>query len=80
MDLTNRSSGIALATDVTLRYESNKARVLPAYQSDNFVSLLAGEKRHITVEVPGNVADARMQVALRGWNVSALTIPVRKTR
>lgn len=36
------------------RVGSAAARVLPAYASDNFVSLLPGERRRITLEIPAS--------------------------
>ncbi|HEX8141146.1 MAG TPA: LamG-like jellyroll fold domain-containing protein [Pyrinomonadaceae bacterium] len=81
VDLTNRSPGIALATQVTLRSALTKARVLPAYQSDNFISLLPGETRRITVEVPATAAgEEELQVSLAGWNVRGATVPVSGNR
>jgi hypothetical protein len=77
IDLANSSSGIALATEVTLRSSSNQARVLPVYASDNFVSLLPGEKRRITLEIPANAGKEPMQVALTGWNVREASVPVQ---
>jgi hypothetical protein len=79
--LTNGSQSIALATEATLRSATTKGRLLPAYQSDNFISLLPGERRSITVEVPASVAGkGEMQVWLTGWNVRAATVPVERAR
>jgi hypothetical protein len=69
VDLTNRSAVVALATQVVLRSVSTKARVLPAYASDNFVSLLPGEKRQLTIEVPASAIKGEMEIALTGWNL-----------
>jgi hypothetical protein len=49
---------------------------LPAYQSDNFFSLLPGEMRRVTIEVPTAAARREMQVTLTGWNVRPLAVPV----
>ncbi|HEY0321788.1 MAG TPA: LamG-like jellyroll fold domain-containing protein [Pyrinomonadaceae bacterium] len=77
IDLTNRSSGIALATELTLRNQKGNARVLPAYASDNFVSLLPGEKRRITVEVPATASNVPMQLSVTGWNVRGISVPIQ---
>ena len=54
-------------TKLTLLDGQGTARVLPAYYSDNYVSLLPGEQRTIEVEHDGPVQG--VSVALRGWNV-----------
>jgi hypothetical protein len=42
---------------------------LPAYFSDNYVSLLPGEKRVVEISYPEAKANAAAIVAIRGWNV-----------
>jgi len=51
-------------------------RVLPVYYSDNYVSLLAGEKKHIEVRCPDRGAHC-VRIALRGWNVVNQEVDVR---
>ena len=80
VDLTNGRAGIALATQVTLRDARTNAPALPAYQSDNFISLLPGERRRVTIEAPTTTATREMRVALTGWNVRASAVPVRRIR
>ncbi len=77
IDLFNRSSVIALATQIALRRASDKTLVLPAYAGDNFISLLPNEKRRVTVEVPTSAISGEMEVALTGWNAQSLTAPIR---
>ena len=77
--LHNAGAVAALATKLTL-LRANGERVLPAYYSDNYVSLLPGEKREIEIAYPVTVpakADAK-KLALRGWNVIASTVGVDK--
>ena len=76
IQLTNRGKAVALAVQATLRDADGGARVLPAYLSDNFLSLLPGERRLIKAEVPAGAAPPRMQVALKGWNLRGVTAPV----
>ncbi len=44
------------------------ARVLPAYYSDNYVSLAPGEKREIQIEYPA-ATPGNIEVGLSGWNI-----------
>ncbi len=80
IDLSNNTKVIALATEVTLRRVLDKTRVLPAYASENYVSLLPGEQRRITVEVPLSAIKGEMEVALTGWNAKAVTVPVHNSK
>lgn len=76
--MTNHGDGVALAAQVVLRDAVTKARVLPAYASDNYVSLLPGEQRRITIEVPRPTRG--MTVELKGWNVRGAFVPVVAAR
>jgi hypothetical protein len=52
-----------------------KQRLLPAYYSYNYISLLAGESRTVTIEVYGSVVKERsLSVALRGWNTAKASV------
>jgi len=48
-------------------------RILPAFYSDNYVALLPGERRTVTIRYPATVT-ARPSVTLRGWNVAETRI------
>ena len=79
VELTNRGTSVALAVRATLRRAEGGARLLPAYASDNFVSLLPGERRLLTIETPAG-AGGPLRVELKGWNVRGTDIPVRVGR
>jgi hypothetical protein len=69
--LHNPGANIALMTHLQLRRKRSGERVLPAYYSDNYVSLAPNETRTVTIEADEkdfNGEDAL--VAVDGWNVS----------
>ena len=66
--LTNRGRSPVLETKMTLT-DGRGRRLLPAYYSDNYVSLLPGETRSVQIRHPAGAADGPVWVALRGWNV-----------
>ena len=72
VNLSNRGSAPALAAKLTLVDETGQ-RILPAFYSDNYVTLLPGESRHIDIRFPPAFAD-NPSVKLRGWNVEPLTV------
>jgi hypothetical protein len=76
--LTNPSRTTALTTKLTLIDGTSGPRILPAYYSDNYVSLLPNEQRTIEITYPSSPAHAHPAIALRGWNITPGTIDVGK--
>jgi Glycosyl hydrolase 2 galactose-binding domain-like/Exo-beta-D-glucosaminidase Ig-fold domain/Concanavalin A-like lectin/glucanases superfamily/Glycosyl hydrolases family 2/Glycosyl hydrolases family 2, TIM barrel domain len=76
--LTNRGPTPALLAKLTV-LDSAGRRVLPAYYSDNYVSLLSGESRAIRATCPAG-PNACMSVALRGWNVVPTSVEIHGLR
>jgi len=68
--LHNPSQAVALMAHIQLRRKSGE-RVLPAYYSDNYVSLAPGEERTLTVEADAAAFHGEdALVVVDGWNVS----------
>jgi Exo-beta-D-glucosaminidase Ig-fold domain len=77
VELRNTSAEVALQNKLTLVKSSDRSRILPAYFSDNYVSLLPGESREIDLEYPASAADgATPQLTLRGFNLPQRAVPV----
>lgn len=75
IDLEDTGSAPALAAKLTLVDGAGK-RILPAYYSDNYLSLLPSEPRHVVIRYPrGGSKTARIN--LRGWNVTPLSVEVQ---
>jgi hypothetical protein len=66
--LTNPGSTPALAAKLTL-LDAQGQRILPAYYSDNYLSLLGGQTQVVTIRYPARSGPAP-HVSLRGWNVT----------
>lgn len=73
--LTNSGTVPAIEVKLTVRRPDGGA-LLPAYFSDNYVSLLPGESRAIEIRYPRKLA-AAAPIAVRGWNVPAGTASVQ---
>jgi hypothetical protein len=75
MHVTLRNSGstVALMNKLTLVDSASGERILPAYYSDNYVSLLPGETREIDIEYPASTG-ANPGVTLRGWNLTPMNV------
>lgn len=80
VQLQNNGTGVALQNKLTLLSARDGTRILPAYLSDNYVSLLPGEKTEIQVEYPSSAGAGPAQLAIRGWNLAPRTIPIAETK
>jgi hypothetical protein len=65
--LANDAAVPVLNAKLTL-LDARGTRILPAYYSDNYVALLPGEKRSVTIRYPASQSGVP-SVTLRGWNV-----------
>ncbi len=56
VELRNTGTAVALQSKLTLLNAGDGSRILPAYFSDNYVSLLPGESREIEIAYPAKSA------------------------
>jgi glycosyl hydrolase family 2/Ig-like domain-containing protein/concanavalin A-like lectin/glucanase superfamily protein len=75
VDVTNPARTSALAVKLTL-FDAKGAQVLPAYFSDNYISLQPGETRRVEIRYPAATLKGPGSVAARGWNVKPATARV----
>ncbi len=73
--LKNTGNDVALQNKLTLVHASTGQRILPAYYSDNYVSLLPGELETVTIAYPAG-ADAAPGLTLRAFNLAQRNIDV----
>jgi len=77
LQLRNTGTAAALANKLTLVNAVDGSRILPAYYSNNYVSLLPGETREVEIEYPASAGKGRPQVNLRGWSLAPTSVPVK---
>jgi hypothetical protein len=77
VELTNPAEVASLENKFTLVDAKDKSRILPAYYSDNYISLLPGETRTIEVDYPSSANHSNVQITLRGWNAVPQVIAVK---
>ena len=69
--LHNPTTNVAVMAHLQLRRQHSGDRVLPAYYSDNYVSLPPNESRTITIEADESALNSEdALVTLDGWNVT----------
>jgi len=80
--LSNRGTVPVLATKLTLRNAATHERILPAYYSDNYVSLLPGETLQVNIRYPASISGKKVspEIGVRGWNIPESTTEVRTGR
>lgn len=71
--LANMNETPALEAKLTLLDGKGK-RVLPAFYSENYISLLPGERRAVEIRWPASNLVTGATLALRGWNVANQTL------
>lgn len=68
--LRNPSSVVALMTHLQLRQKAGGLRVLPVFYSDNYISLVPGEARTVTIDVANkDLTGDAPALAVDGFNV-----------
>jgi glycosyl hydrolase family 2/Ig-like domain-containing protein/concanavalin A-like lectin/glucanase superfamily protein len=72
--IKNSGSVPALMIKLTLRDAATGVRILPAYYSENYISLLPGEVRNAIVKFPAG--SAKPAIGVRGWNLATETLAV----
>ena len=75
--LDNPGTAVGVAAKLTLLRSTDGERILPAYYSDNYVSLLPGEKRVIKIAYPAALGNMPATVAIRGWNITPAKVEVQ---
>lgn len=68
--LANTTDTVALLAHLQLHRKSDGARVLPVFYSDNYISLVPGESRDITVEAKTSNLAGGPVLLLDGFNVA----------
>ena len=67
--LNNATPHVALMTHLQLHRKKDGARVLPAFASDNYISLAPGETREVTIEARLQDVEGGAVVLVDGYNV-----------
>ncbi|MGA7291477.1 MAG: LamG-like jellyroll fold domain-containing protein [Terriglobales bacterium] len=79
IELRNTGNVVSLSNKLTLLNAADRSRILPAYYTDNYVSLLPGESQEIEIEYATKPGMSAAQIALRGWNTADQIIPVKSS-
>lgn len=74
--IENTSSGLAFLVRLRLLQGAKGKEILPVFWDDNYLCLLPGEKREVSVKLrKSNVGSTRPVLAVDGFNVTTVTVP-----
>jgi hypothetical protein len=76
--LSNEGKQAAIELKLTLEEARGDERILPAYYSDNYISLLPGESETITIHYPASAAKGEAALGLRGYNLAQRTLSISR--
>lgn len=76
IEIVNSSNTIALMIKLNLRNKSTGKRILPAYFSDNYFSLLPGEKKSVSVDWKSSEKSITT-ISTEGWNIPRKEYPMK---
>lgn len=66
--VNKQNSVLAFFNRVSLVDADSKARILPAFYSDNYITVLPGEEKKVIVEYNGAANNKKLVVSVDGWN------------
>ncbi len=76
VQLKNTGSVVALGAKLGIFNAADGSEVLPAYYSDNYISLLPGEKQFIVIDIAATADTSNLTLHVRGWNVVAASVNI----
>jgi len=78
--LANPTVAVALMTRLKVTRRVSGARVLPVFYADNYVSLLPGEKRSVSLTFATiDLAGEAPLLAVEGWNIAPAEVACVRT-
>jgi len=75
--LSNPANGpVAFFNRLSLVDADSHSRLLPVFYSDNYVSVLPGEKKTVVIEYDPAKIKTKPTLSVSGWNVKELTVGI----
>ncbi|MES2645370.1 MAG: glycoside hydrolase family 2 TIM barrel-domain containing protein [Bacteroidota bacterium] len=73
----DKNHPVAFFNRIALVDESTGERILPGFFSDNYISVLPGETKTISIEYPASKSRINKLVEVYGWNVPRQLVDIR---
>jgi len=78
VDLRNTGNVVALSNKLGV-FAADGSEMLPAYFSDNYISLLPGEEESVTIDIPVAYDAHNLNLHARGWNIPATSANITES-
>lgn len=76
--LLNKTNGIALMARLKVLQKKTGKRVLPAYYSDNYLSLTPGQEKTVTITFENKYLDNDVpRLLIEGWNMKQTEVKIK---
>jgi hypothetical protein len=76
--INNPKNGpVAFFNRISLVNDQTKKRILPVFYNDNYVSVLPGEQKIVTIECTPSLISGKTSVSVAGWNVKELDFQIK---
>lgn len=79
LKITNDGKEVAFFTQLKLFDSKTGKRILPAFYSDNFITIIPGESREVIITIPLTVSRSEVtpDIWMGGWNTPLLKISIK---
>ncbi|HEY4785486.1 MAG TPA: glycoside hydrolase family 2 TIM barrel-domain containing protein [Bacteroidales bacterium] len=75
--ITNPANGpLAFFNRISLVNSQTRKRILPVFYSDNYISVLPGEEKTVTIDYSPSEVTGKALVSIKGWNVAEQLITI----
>ena len=68
------TGGISFFNRIKVFDKATGERVLPVHYSDNYVTLMPGDEREITVHIPVGIPKERLQIVIDSWTADRIVV------
>ena len=71
-----KNGPMAFFNRISLVNDQTKKRILPVFYTDNYVSVLPGEEKVVTIDFAPSLISGKTSVSVSGWNLKEMILPV----
>jgi hypothetical protein len=68
------TEGISFFNRIKVFDKATGERVLPVHYSDNYVTLMSGDEREISLHIPVSIPEERLEIAVDSWTADRIKI------
>ena len=74
---SSAGNAVAFFNRISLIDPDTKKRILPAFATDNYISVMPGETREVSIQVPQLPKGSHTAIIIKGWNVDEQEVAVQ---